>query len=198
MKRNVKIAVFASGSGTNAENIVNYFANIPEISVACILCNNANAGVIDRAKNLKLDILVFNRVNFYESDMVLHYLSQKKVDLIVLAGFLWLIPEKLIEKYPNAIINIHPALLPKYGGKGMYGDAVHKAVSENLDTETGITIHYVNSKYDEGAIIFQKSVKIEPGEAPVSIAYKVHELEYKFFPTIIEKIAVTLHNNLIK
>ncbi|MDD4217242.1 MAG: phosphoribosylglycinamide formyltransferase [Bacteroidales bacterium] len=198
MKRNVKIAVFASGSGTNAENIVNYFANIPEISVTCILCNNANAGVIDRAKNLKLDILVFNRVNFYESDMVLHYLSQKKVDLIVLAGFLWLIPEKLIEKYPNAIINIHPALLPKYGGKGMYGDAVHKAVSENLDTETGITIHYVNSKYDEGAIIFQKSVKIEPGEAPVSIAYKVHELEYKFFPTIIEKIAVTLHNNLIK
>ncbi len=198
MKRNVKIAVFASGSGTNAENIVNYFADIPEIAVACILCNNPNAGVVERAKNLKLDVLVFNRVNFYESDTVLHYLSQKKVDLIVLAGFLWLIPQNLIKKYPNAIINIHPAMLPKYGGKGMYGDAVHKAVSENLETHTGITIHYVNEKYDEGAIIFQKSVKIEPREAPISIASKVQELEYKFFPTIIEKIALDLHNNIIK
>ncbi|MDD2634122.1 MAG: phosphoribosylglycinamide formyltransferase [Bacteroidales bacterium] len=192
MKRNVKIAIFASGTGTNAEKIINYFTDIPDITVSCILCNNNNAGVIDRAKKLKTDILVFNRANFYESDIILQYLCQKKVDLIVLAGFLWLIPSNLIKKYPNAIINIHPALLPKYGGKGMYGDAVHKAVSENLDTITGITIHYVNEKYDDGAIIFQKTVKIEPGESPISIACKVHKLEHKYFPTIIKKIALSL------
>ncbi|MDD4150026.1 MAG: phosphoribosylglycinamide formyltransferase [Bacteroidales bacterium] len=194
----VKIALFASGSGTNVENIAQYFADIPQVEVCCVLCNNANAGVIDRAKKLKIDFLIFNRENFYKSDEVLLYLRQKKADLIVLAGFLWLIPQNIIEKFPKAIINIHPALLPKYGGKGMYGDAVHKAVSENLDTQAGITIHYVNAEYDDGAIIFQKSVEIESGEAPVSIACKVHELEYKFYPTIIEKIALTLHDNLIE
>ena len=196
--KTVKIALFASGSGTNVENIARYFADVPHVEVCCILCNNSNAGVIDRAKKLKIDFLIFNRGNFYKSDDVLLYLRQKKADLIVLAGFLWLIPQNIIEKFPKAIINIHPALLPKYGGKGMYGDVVHRAVSENLDTQAGITIHYVNSKYDDGAIIFQKSMKIEPGETPFSIASKVHELEYKYYPTIIEKIALNLHDNLIE
>lgn len=192
MNKKIKIALFASGSGTNVENIFNYLKENKTLEIGCILCNKKNAYVIERAKNLKIDILVFDRPDFYESDTVLRYLEQKNTRLIVLAGFLWLIPNNLINKYPNRIINIHPALLPKYGGKGMYGDAVHKAVYINKETETGITIHYVNEKYDDGNIIFQQSVKINSNDTPDSIANKVHELEYKFYPTIIEKIALTL------
>jgi len=192
MKKNIKIALFASGSGSNVENIFNYFKENSNIEICCILCNKENAHVIERAKRLEIDYLVFNRPDFYESDLVLSYLEQKNTDLIVLAGFLWLIPSNLIKKFPEKIINIHPALLPKYGGKGMYGDNVHKAVYENKEPETGISIHYVNEKYDDGNIIFQDTVKIDSNDTPDSIANKVHKLEYKFYPTIIEKIALTL------
>ncbi|MBN2776601.1 MAG: phosphoribosylglycinamide formyltransferase [Bacteroidales bacterium] len=196
MKNTVNLALFASGSGTNVENIIHYFNDYSTINVCCILCNNSNAGVIERANRLGVDILVFNRANFYDSDIVIDYLRHKNVDLIVLAGFLWLIPEKIIVSYNNKIINIHPALLPKYGGKGMYGNAVHKAVFENKDEYTGITIHYVNKDYDKGDIIFQESIKIDAEDSPDSIADKVHKLEYTYYPTIIKKIAVNLqHNN---
>ncbi len=192
MKENVKIALFASGSGTNVENIVKYFSKSTQIEICCILCNKENAYVIERAKRLKINYLVFNKPDFYESDKVLSYLKQKNTTLIILAGFLWLIPSNLIKTFPDKIINIHPALLPKYGGKGMYGEAVHQAVHANKEKETGITIHYVNEIYDEGQIISQKSIKIDSNDTPDSIASKVHELEYRFYPTIIEKIALTL------
>lgn len=196
MKNTVNLALFASGSGTNVENIIQYFNDYPTINVSCILCNNRNAGVIERANRLGVDILVFNRENFYDSDMVIDYLRHKNIDLIVLAGFLWLIPEKIVESYNNRIVNIHPALLPKYGGKGMYGDAVHKAVYENNEERTGITIHFVNQEYDKGDIIFQESIEIDANDCPDSIADKVHKLEYTYYPTIIKKIAVNLqHNN---
>lgn len=196
MKNTVNLALFASGSGTNVENIIQYFNDYLTINVSCILCNNRNAGVIERANRLGVDILVFNRENFYNSDMVIDYLRHKNIDLIVLAGFLWLIPEKIVESYNNRIVNIHPALLPKYGGKGMYGDAVHKAVYENNEERTGITIHFVNQEYDKGDIIFQESIEIDANDSPDSIADKVHKLEYTYYPTIIKKIAVNLqHNN---
>jgi phosphoribosylglycinamide formyltransferase-1 len=188
----VNIALFASGSGSNVENIHNYFVSSEHIKIACVLCNKPDAYVFERATRLKLDFLLFNRSDFAENGIVDTYLSEKNINFIVLAGFLWLIPEWMVKKYPNRIINIHPALLPKYGGKGMYGDNVHKAVHENKETETGITIHFVNEHYDEGNIIYQHKVKIDATDTPDSIAAKVHELEYKFFPTIIEKIAVNL------
>jgi len=188
----VNIALFASGSGSNVENIHNYFVSSEHIKIACVLCNKPDAYVFERATRLKLDFLLFNRSDFAENGIVDTYLSEKYINFIVLAGFLWLIPEWMVKKYPNRIINIHPALLPKYGGKGMYGDNVHKAVHENKETETGITIHFVNEHYDEGNIIYQHKVKIDATDTPDSIAAKVHELEYKFFPTIIEKIAVNL------
>lgn len=194
MDRTVKIALFASGSGTNVENIYNYFKGNKQIKIACVLCNKPDAYVLKRAAGLSIDFLVFNREDLSNSDTILTYLESKNVNFIVLAGFLWLIPKWLTAKFPDRIINIHPALLPKYGGKGMYGDHVHKAVFENHETETGITVHMVNDKYDDGNIIFQKSVKIDFNDTPDSIACKVHELEYKYYPTIIEKIAVNLLN----
>ncbi len=192
MEKNIKIALFASGSGTNAENIFKHFKNNSKINTNCILCNNKDAYVIERAKNLNIEYLLFNRAEFYNSNKILTFLEQNSIDLIVLAGFLWLIPQNLIKKFPKRIINIHPALLPKYGGKGMFGNNVHKAVCENNEKETGITIHYVNKEYDDGQIIFQKAVKIDHTDTQDSIANKVHELEYKFYPTIIEKIALNL------
>jgi phosphoribosylglycinamide formyltransferase 1 len=198
MKEPINIALFASGSGTNVENIYNYFKNNSDIKISCVLCNKPDAYVLTRAKNLNIDFLLFNRSDFTNSDIILTYLEAKNVNFIVLAGFLWLIPDWLIDKFPDKIINIHPALLPKYGGKGMYGDKVHNAVFENKDTETGISIHYVNRNYDEGGIIFQEKVKIDAFDTPNSIASKVHALEYKYFPTIIEKIAVNLLNKTNK
>jgi phosphoribosylglycinamide formyltransferase-1 len=180
------IAIFASGSGTNAENIIKYFADNNQIKVKLILSNKKDAYVIQRAINHQIEWIVFNRHQFYESDFVLQILKIKDIDAIVLAGFLWLIPDSLIKAYPDKIINIHPALLPKYGGKGMYGMHVHKAVIENKETESGITIHYVNEKYDEGKILFNAKCKIEPGDTAESLAEKIHELEYKHFPGIIE------------
>ena len=183
-----KIAIFASGSGTNAENIYNYFSDKPNINIELILTNKKNAFVIKRAEKYNIKTFVFNKKDLYETNSVLDILTENKIDLIVLAGFLLLIPENLINAFNNKIINIHPALLPKYGGKGMYGDKVHQAVIENKEFESGITIHYVNKKYDEGAIIFQAKCNIEENETPDSLADKIHKLEYKHFPEVIEKI----------
>jgi phosphoribosylglycinamide formyltransferase 1 len=183
-----KIAIFASGSGSNAENIINFFKENKKIEISLVFSNNKNAGVIQRAVNLDVKCLFFSRTDFYESKKVLQALKNNNIDFIVLAGFLWLIPEYLIDTYPNKIINIHPALLPKYGGKGMYGMNVHKAVVKNKDSESGITIHYVNKEYDKGNTLFQAKCSILPSDTPEDIAKKVHELEYEHFPKVIEKL----------
>ena len=181
-----KLAIFASGSGTNAENIGRFFANHPLAEVSLILTNKKDAGVILRAENLGIPCIKFNREDFYESERVLTYLKDFKISVIILAGFLWLIPKNLIQNYPKNIINIHPALLPKYGGKGMYGMHVHETVISNKDAESGITIHYVNEEYDAGSIIFQAKCKISVDETPESLAQKVHALEYENYPKVIE------------
>ena len=182
------IAIFASGSGSNAENIINYFSDNPNVSFPLILANKPDAYVLDRAKRLKIPTYVFNRETFYKTDEVLKILEEVKTDLIVLAGFLWLVPENILRTFPNKIINIHPALLPKYGGKGMYGMRVHEAVKSSGDKESGITIHYVNEKYDEGKVIFQTKFPVEENDTPESIAQKVHKLEYEHFPVVIERL----------
>lgn len=182
-----RIVVFASGSGTNAENIINYFQNTTIARVTKVLSNNEHAKVFDRCKSLNVSCLPFNRTQFSKTDYILELLK-KEADLIVLAGFLWKIPETIVAAFPNKIINIHPALLPKYGGKGMYGMHVHRAVKENNESETGITIHYVNEHYDEGAIIFQTKTTILPEDSPENIAEKIHILEYEHFPKVIETI----------
>ena len=180
------IAIFASGSGTNAENIVNYFEDSNKVDVSVILTNNEKAGVIERAHSLFVDVHVFNRDDFYNSDKIISLLIQYNIDIIVLAGFLWLVPERMIEKYENNIINIHPALLPKFGGKGMYGMKVHEAVIKAKEAKSGITIHKVNKIYDDGQIIFQESFDISENETADSLANKIHVLEYKHLPIVIE------------
>ena len=182
-----KIIVFASGSGTNAENIIKYFKSGSVGEVVGVFTNNANAKVIERAKNNDVPVEVFTKAELYESDLV-QKINAIQPDLIVLAGFLLKFPDALIAAYPDKIINIHPALLPKYGGKGMYGMHVHKAIVENKEKETGITIHYVNENYDEGATIFQKQVTILGTDTPEVVAEKIHELEQKYFPMIIEDL----------
>ena len=182
-----KIIVFASGSGTNAENIIKYFKSGSVGEVVGVFTNNANAKVIERAKNNDVPVEVFTKAELYESDLV-QKINAIQPDLIVLAGFLLKFPDALIAAYPDKIINIHPALLPKYGGKGMYGMHVHKAIVENKEKETGITIHYVNENYDEGATIFQKQVTILGTDTPEVVAEKIHELEQKYFPRIIEDL----------
>ena len=182
-----KIIVFASGSGTNAENIIKYFKSGSVGEVVGVFTNNANAKVIERAKNNDVPVEVFTKAELYESDLV-QKINAIQPDLIVLAGFLLKFPDALIAAYPDKIINIHPALLPKYGGKGMYGMHVHQAIVENKEKETGITIHYVNENYDEGATIFQKQVTILGTDTPEVVAEKIHELEQKYFPMIIEDL----------
>ncbi len=186
--KTIKLAILASGSGTNAERITEYFKEKEGIEVSLILSNKPDAFVLTRAEKLNVPTLVFNRSEFYESDLVSGKLKEYEIDFIVLAGFLWLIPEYLTHAYPNCILNIHPALLPKYGGKGMYGSRVHEAVKAAEETETGITIHYVNENYDEGQIIFQATCAINPSDTPDVIASKVHELEYEHFPRVIEEV----------
>ncbi len=183
-----RIAIFASGSGTNVENIALHFAKISSVKISAILCNNPDAFVLKRAENLKIPSLVFSKNDFYSSEKVVQFLKEKEIDLIVLAGFLWLIPNTLISEFPNRIVNIHPALLPKYGGKGMYGSRVHEAVVSNDEMETGITIHLVNEKYDEGKTLFQAKCQVTPEDTAETVANKVHELEYKYFPKVIEDI----------
>ena len=181
-----RITIFASGSGTNAQNIIEYFADSDEIIIDSLWSNKEEAYALERAKKLGVDTFVFNRNQFYNSNEIIESLRKRSVDLVVLAGFLWLIPENMIENF--TIINIHPALLPKYGGKGMYGMNVHKAVVENKERESGITIHYVNENYDEGQIIFQAKCPVNETDTPENVASNVHKLEYEFFPTIIEKL----------
>jgi len=192
------IAVFASGSGTNAENIIKYFSNQNTARVSLVLSNKRQAMVLKRAEALNIRTLFFEHKEFYVSGKVLRYLTLYKIDFIVLAGFLWLVPESILEQYPGRIINIHPALLPAYGGKGMYGDAVHKAVIASKDKESGITIHYVNKHYDKGDIIFQKKCKVAKDETAESLAVKIHALEYEHFPKVIEGIVAKLPDLLIK
>ncbi|HJZ41232.1 MAG TPA: phosphoribosylglycinamide formyltransferase [Bacteroidales bacterium] len=183
-----RLAIFASGSGTNAENIIRYFQNKPQISVSCICTNRSDAYVIERAKRHDIPVLVFSRDEFYQSEIVLHYLRQNEADWIILAGFLWLVPGYLINRYPGRIINIHPALLPKYGGKGMYGAFVHRAVIDNKDTVSGISIHVVNNEYDKGSILFQATCPVTMDDTPETLATKVHQLEYEHFPRVIERV----------
>lgn len=183
-----KIAIFASGSGSNAENIINYFQNDAENVVKIVFCNKPNAYVLERAKRLNVPTFVFGREDFYHSDMVLNELKRLDIDMIVLAGFLWKVPDSIIEAYRERVINIHPALLPSYGGKGMYGMKVHESVIAAGEKESGITIHYVNDHYDEGATIFQARCEITPKDTPDTLAGKVHALEYEHFPRVIKEV----------
>jgi len=183
-----KIILFASGSGSNVENIANYFKLRKDVTICCVLTNKSDAKVIERCNRLEINALFFNRQAFSKSNFILDMLRSLEPDLIVLAGFLWKIPEAITNAFPNKIINIHPALLPKYGGKGMYGMHVHNAVKEAKETETGITIHYVNAHYDEGATIQQVKTIVNPKDSPEDIASKVHLLEYEFFPKVIDEL----------
>ncbi|WP_282075035.1 phosphoribosylglycinamide formyltransferase [Maribacter aquivivus] len=183
-----KIILFASGSGSNVENIANYFKLRDDVTICCVLTNKSDAKVIERCNRLEINALFFNRQAFSKSDFISNMLQSLEPDLIVLAGFLWKIPEAITNAFPNQIINIHPALLPKYGGKGMYGMHVHNAVKEQQETETGITIHYVNAHYDEGAIIKQAKAPIDTNDTAEDIASKVHQLEYEYFPKVIDEI----------
>lgn len=182
------IAIFASGSGTNAENITAYFKDHPCIRVQLILSNKLDALVLKRAEKFNIPTYVFSRQQLYHTDEVLRILEVYRIDLIVLAGFLWLVPANILSAFPNSIINIHPALLPKYGGKGFYGMVVHEAVIESGDNESGITIHFVNECYDAGQIIFQARCPVEASDTPETLAIKVHALEYRYFPEIIERL----------
>lgn len=182
-----RIAIFASGSGTNAEAIMKHFRNHKKIQVAVLLSNKPDAYALVRAGKFNVSTMVFNRRQFYETGEVLDWLQKQNITHLVLAGFLWLVPESLIRKYAGRIINIHPALLPRFGGKGMYGIHVHRAVKEAGEKETGITIHLVNEKYDEGKILLQARVPLDGTETPEQIATKVHELEYRHYPDVIEK-----------
>jgi phosphoribosylglycinamide formyltransferase 1 len=184
----IKIAIFASGSGSNAENIINFFKDNPEVEVSMILTNNPHAGVIERSHRLNIPLVLFSKNSFKETNKIVELLENQAIDWIILAGFLWLVPENLIHAFPNKIINIHPALLPKYGGKGMWGHFVHEAVVANQEKETGITIHYVNKKYDEGEVIFQAKCEVLASDSAFEVAKKVQELEYTHFPIVIEKL----------
>jgi phosphoribosylglycinamide formyltransferase-1 len=180
-----RIAILASGSGSNAEEIFKYFKNHPSIEVSLLLSNNPSAYALERAKKFDVPAAIFTRDEFKQGDLIKSWLAEKKITHIVLAGFLWLIPDYLIHNFPNRIINIHPALLPKFGGKGMYGMKVHESVKMNLEFETGITIHEVNEHYDEGKVIFQASCPVTSEDTAETIAKKVHALEYEHFPRII-------------
>jgi phosphoribosylglycinamide formyltransferase 1 len=192
------IAILASGSGTNAENIIKYFSNRNTAKVSLVLSNKRQALVLKRAEANNIRTVFFEHKEFYVTGKVLRYLALYKIDFIVLAGFLWLVPENIIDQYPGRIINIHPALLPSYGGKGMYGEAVHNAVITHKDKESGITIHYVNKLYDAGDVIFQAKCKVDPSDTPASLAEKVHGLEYLHYPRVIEEIVVKLPDFLIE
>jgi len=183
-----KIAIFASGSGSNAENIIHYFSESDKFVFPVILSNKVDAFVHERAKKLKIPSFTFSRDQFVAGEEVLLFLKTYNIDYIILAGFLLKVPVVLVKAFPNKIINIHPALLPKYGGKGMYGDNVHKAVKAAGDNESGITIHYVNENYDEGNVILQAKCPLTEEDTPETIARKVHKLEYEHFPKAVEMI----------
>jgi phosphoribosylglycinamide formyltransferase-1 len=192
-----RIALFASGSGSNAEKIAAYFADHAGVDVAMVLTNNPKAGVIDRSRrgfgnNVHVPVLVFDRTTFYNTDRITQLLQEQRIDLIVLAGFMWLMPAGLVSAFPNRIVNIHPALLPKYGGKGMYGHFVHEAVVAAGETESGITIHFVNEHYDEGQIIFQASCPVQPTDTPDDVAHSVQALEHIHYPRVVAEVLAQL------
>lgn len=191
----INIAIFASGSGSNAENIIKYFKDNKNIHVKLIVSNKSDAYVLERAKKLNIQSAIFNKTDFNESEKVIETLKANNIDFIVLAGFLLKVPQNIIDAFPNKIINIHPALLPKFGGKGMYGDNVHKAIIQAKETESGITIHYINENYDEGNIIFQAKCEVLPTDTYQNVADKVHELEYQYFPKTIEKTILSHYQN---
>ncbi len=182
------IAIFASGSGSNAKKIIEHFEKNDKIKVAIVIANKAEAGVLDIAQNAGIDTFILKRDYFYNSEQILTVLKEKEIDLIVLAGFLWLIPSYLVQHFPNQIVNIHPALLPKYGGKGMYGHHVHEAVKAAGETESGMTIHFVDEHYDEGNIIFQAKCELSPSDDALVIAKKVLSLEHQHFAKVIEEV----------
>ena len=183
-----KLVIFASGSGTNAENIIKYFHKDQKVKVEAVFSNNRSAKVLERAHKLNVKALHFDREAIYGSKEMLNLLKDMNPDLIVLAGFLWIFPQNILEMFKDRVINIHPALLPKYGGKGMYGMKVHETVVEKKDLETGISIHYVNENYDEGKLIFQATCPVEPTDTAEDIANKIHALEYRHFPEVIENL----------
>jgi len=182
------IAIFASGSGTNAENIIEYFSNKTIARVKLVLSNRSDSFVLERAARLNVPSVFFDRDDFYQSEKVIGYLKSYRIDFIVLAGFLWLVPGNILKQYKGKIVNIHPALLPAYGGKGMYGDNVHKAVLSSGDNESGITIHYVNESYDQGDIIFQARCPVNDDDTYETLAERVHSLEHRYFPAVIEEL----------
>jgi phosphoribosylglycinamide formyltransferase-1 len=192
MREQKKIVVFASGNGTNAENLIRYFQKHPLAKIVAVFTNNEKAGVIRRTKNLGIACKIFDRHQFTKANDLINELNVYQTDLIVLAGFLWKIPKQLIQQYPKRIINIHPALLPDFGGKGMYGQKVHEAVIRSGVLQSGISIHLVNENYDEGEIIFQAKVNIENNDDAESLAAKIHLLEYKHFPQVVERYLSTL------
>ena len=187
-----KIAILASGSGSNAENIANYFADSDYAQVSVIVANNPNAYVLERAKKLGIESITVTKSQFMEADTLIAEFKERNIDFIVLAGFLLLVPQKYIDAYPGRIVNIHPALLPKHGGKGMYGSHVHESVVAAGDTESGITIHLIDGNYDKGTTFFQATCPVLPTDTPDDVAQKVHALEYEHFPHVIEEILHTL------
>lgn len=181
-----KIAIFASGSGTNAENLIQSYQNT-EITVVRVYCNNPNAGVIERAKRLNVPVCLFSKSDLWDNSTILDTLQHDAIDCIVLAGFMMLLPQYIIDSYRNRIVNIHPSLLPKYGGKGMFGHHVHEAVLANGEKESGITIHLVNEEYDNGKPLFQTTCVVEATDTPETLAARVHDLEYRYYPQVVRK-----------
>lgn len=187
MNKPIKLAILGSGNGTNAQQISEYFADRDDVKVVCIIYNKKDAYIAQRAKNLGIESHYFGRNDFYVSNAVLDYLHEKQADWIILAGFLWLVPESMLQAFPNRIINIHPALLPLYGGKGMYGHRVHEAVVANHEKESGITIHIVDNNYDRGTTLFQARCTVTPDDTPDTLAEKIHLLEKEHFPRVIDR-----------
>ena len=187
MKQPIRLAILGSGNGTNAQQITEYFASRSDVEIACIIYNVRDAYIAQRARNLGVEARYFGRADFYESGAVLDYLRQKGVDWVILAGFLWLVPQPILDAFPQRVINIHPALLPKYGGKGMYGHHVHEAVVAAGERESGITIHIVDNHYDRGTILFQARCTVAPDDTPDTLAAKIHLLEKEHFPRVIDE-----------
>ena len=187
------IAIFASGNGTNAENIIRYFQNSELVNVELVLANKETAFVLERARSLNVPFAYMGKAEWTEGTAVLSLLEDRKIDFIVLAGFLARVPDCILHAYPNKIINIHPSLLPKFGGKGMYGDRVHEAVVAAGEAETGITIHYLNERFDDGEIVVQYKCPVLPQDTAADVAKKVHALEYEYYPKVIDRLLIDLH-----
>jgi phosphoribosylglycinamide formyltransferase-1 len=187
MNTPIRLAILGSGNGTNAQQISEYFAGRTDVEVACIIYNKRDAYIAQRAKNLGIEARYFGRADFYDNGTVLRYLQEKHADWVILAGFLWLVPDDILAAYPNRIINIHPALLPKYGGRGMYGHHVHEAVVAAGERESGITIHIVDNHYDRGTTLFQARCTVTPDDTPDTLAAKIHLLEKEHFPRVIDE-----------